>query len=91
MALDLGADVNASNQNGDTALHGAAAHGYAKVIQLLADSGAKLDVKNKRGKTPLAIVKVNLEASPGREELKTAEILLRRLGAKDEGGGLRTP
>jgi len=53
LALDLGADVNASNQAGDTALHGAASHGYAAVMQLLTDHGARMDVKNKRGKTPL--------------------------------------
>jgi ankyrin repeat protein len=52
LMLDLGADVNASNQNGDTALHGAASHGYTAVTQLLVDHGAKLDVKNKRGQAP---------------------------------------
>jgi ankyrin len=55
LAISLGADVNAANHAGDTAMHGAAAKGYARVIQLLADSGAKLDVKNRRGMTPLNI------------------------------------
>jgi ankyrin repeat protein len=53
-ALELGADVNASNQAGDTALHAAAAKGLNNVVQLLADKGAPLNAKNKRGLTPLA-------------------------------------
>ena len=53
-AIDLGADVNAANQAGDTALHAAAAKGFNSVVQLLADKGAQLNAKNKRGLTPLA-------------------------------------
>ena len=53
-ALELGADVNAANQAGDTALHTAAARGLDTVVQLLADKGAQLNAKNKRGLTPLA-------------------------------------
>jgi ankyrin repeat protein len=53
-ALDLGADVNAANQAGDTALHAAASKGFNSVVQLLADKGAQLNTKNKRGLTPLA-------------------------------------
>lgn len=53
-ALENGADVNAANQAGDTALHTAAARGLNSVVQLLADKGAQLNAKNKRGLTPLA-------------------------------------
>jgi ankyrin repeat protein len=53
-AIEIGADVNAANQAGDTALHAAAAKGLNSVVQLLADRGAELNVKNKRGLTPLA-------------------------------------
>jgi ankyrin repeat protein len=51
-ALALGADVNAVNRAGDTALHTAAAQGFTRVVQLLADSGASLSIKNKAGLTP---------------------------------------
>jgi ankyrin len=71
LALDLGANVNAANQAGDTALHGAAAKGYDAIVQLLVSKGAGLDAKNKRGRTPLTAAKKN-----------TAD-LLRKLGAKD--------
>ena len=53
-ALELGADVNATSNTGDTALHTAASRGLIPVIKLLAGAGAALDVKNKRGQTPLA-------------------------------------
>jgi ankyrin repeat protein len=53
-AVELGGDVNAANQAGDTALHSAAAQGHDTVVQFLADKGAQLNVKNKRGQTPLA-------------------------------------
>ena len=56
--LKLGADVNAVDANGETAMHGAALKNLPKVVQLLADNGAKVDVwnkKNKFGSTPLML------------------------------------
>ena len=43
MCLALGIDPNVADDEGRTALHGAAHKGRADVIQLLADHGAKLD------------------------------------------------
>jgi ankyrin repeat protein len=34
-------------------MHGAANRGWESVIKLLADNGAKLDVKDKEGRTPM--------------------------------------
>jgi len=53
LCLDAGVDVNAIDRQGDTALHGAAQKGYDQVVQFLADHGAKLDIKDKKGRTPL--------------------------------------
>jgi ankyrin repeat protein len=53
LCLDAGADVNAADNQGETALHGAAQKGYDHVVQFLADHGAKLDAKDKKGRTPL--------------------------------------
>jgi ankyrin repeat protein len=44
--LELGLDPNTQADTGRTALHGAAHKGRADVIQLLADHGAKLDVRD---------------------------------------------
>ncbi|HET6575268.1 MAG TPA: ankyrin repeat domain-containing protein [Fimbriiglobus sp.] len=56
--LSLGADVNAVDKNGETAMHGAAYKSLPKMVQLLADKGAKIDVWNRKdryGWTPLVI------------------------------------
>ena len=53
LCLEAGADVNAADNQGETALHGAAQKGYDHVVQFLADHGAKLDGKDKKGRTPL--------------------------------------
>jgi ankyrin repeat protein len=58
LALELGADVNAVDANGETAMHGAAYKNLPKVVQFLADKGAKIEIwnqKNKYGWTPLLI------------------------------------
>ena len=55
LALDMGADVNAQIESGDTALHLAASRGLSDVIRLLAERGAALDARNARGQTPLGV------------------------------------
>lgn len=58
LLLELGADVNAVDANGETAMHGAALKNLPKVVQFLADSGAKVEVwnqENKFGSTPLML------------------------------------
>ena len=52
-AVELGADVNAANAAGDTALHMAAYHGFRTVVEFLVSRGARLDATNRRGETPL--------------------------------------
>ena len=54
LCLDLGFDVNAVNQMGLAAVHGAANRGSDDVIELLASRGARLDVADKEGRTPAA-------------------------------------
>jgi ankyrin repeat protein len=89
-ALKLGADVNAVGKAGDTALHSAAVLGYDTVIQLLAENGADLNVRNVRGQTPLSALTggrapaagAGAAALPPRQTPRpSTEALLRRLGA----------
>jgi len=51
--LAHGADVNAQDGDGDTALHGAAQTGNVEIMERLLDKGADPNVKNKQGGTPL--------------------------------------
>jgi uncharacterized protein len=91
VALAAGADVNAVNHAGDTAIHFAAMMGFDSVVQLLADKGANVNVKNKRGLTPLALARGNNgrrgfagddEAGPEASGASTTA-LLRKLGATE--------
>ena len=58
VALDLGADINAVDKNGETAMHSAAYKNLPKVVKFLAAKGAKIELWNRNdrfGWTPLAI------------------------------------
>jgi ankyrin repeat protein len=85
LTIELGSDVNHANQAGDTALHLASAQGLATVVQFLVDNGATLDIKNKRGLTPLGLAMQRQRGEGGvvvNEERKaTTADLLRKLGA----------
>lgn len=58
LLLSKGADINAVDKNGETAMHGAAYKMFPRVVELLASKGAKVEIwnqKNKWGWTPLLI------------------------------------
>ena len=65
LCLDRGVDINAFNTNGTTAIHAAVQRGSQKVVRFLAEHGAKLDMKNKQGRTPLDIA-MGVGATAGR-------------------------
>ena len=51
--LAAGADVNAKDSAGGTALHGAVFRGSKEVAELLISNGADVNAKDKYGRTPL--------------------------------------
>jgi len=67
LLLDHGVDVNATNGNGQTALYGAAQSGWNNFVQLLADHGATITLKDRFGSTPLDVAegKVGTSGRPG--------------------------
>jgi ankyrin repeat protein len=88
LAVELGADVNAANVRGQTALHVAAYMGSDAIIQFLVDKGAKVNVKDKYGQTPLSIAQKIITVGLGddgprrpREFNPSASELLLKLGA----------
>jgi ankyrin repeat protein len=63
---------------GSTALHGAAIMDQLSIIQFLVEKGARLDVRNKLGWTPLMVTQGMLIAANGRWKPR-AEALIRQL------------
>jgi len=78
-ALSLGSELDATNHAGETALHAAAAQGHDSVVQRLARSGAELNVRSKKGLTPLGV----LLARNGKNTHQATVDLLRSLGAQE--------
>jgi ankyrin repeat protein len=77
----LGADINAVNAVGQTALHGAAYQGADHIVQCLVDAGAKLNVQDAEGRTPFRVAEGHLESGLSIEERPQTAALLRQLGA----------
>jgi len=83
LCLDRGADVNASNLLGFTAMHGAANRGWESIIKILAEHGAKLDVKDKEGRTPMTFAQgIFLAVRPPEAKLKAIALLNQLMGAQ---------
>ena len=56
--LDVGADINAVDNNGDTAMHGAAYGNFPAIVELLAKRGADINIwkrPDKEGRSPLFV------------------------------------
>ena len=86
--LRHGADVNAANGDGRTALHGAAHVRSDLLVQLLVDHGAEVRAGDRRGITPLMIAEGGGHILlPGLGGGSTAD-LLRALGGGESGADL---
>jgi ankyrin len=79
VVLTLGADVNAANASGDTALHAAASHGMNTVIELLTDRGGDVTTENRRGQTPMALAMYSDGIAGDRLVRESTAALLRTL------------
>ena len=79
---EQGLDVNFAADTGETAMHAAAYRGANSVVQYLFDHGAKLDVADKSGRTPLAVADGVEYGNSFAAQPQTA-VLLRKLGAKE--------
>jgi ankyrin repeat protein len=88
LCLERGADVNAANSLGLTAMHGAANRGWESVIQILAGHGARLDVKDIAGRTPMIFAQGIFLAVRPPEAKPKAVALLQKLMS---GAGALSP
>ncbi len=89
VAVEFGADPNATDEQGETALHSAASRNFTTIVRLLSELGVDLNVKNDAGRTPLELA-TRAEASrgfivdPTRYPSGNTAELLRELGAIEE-------
>jgi ankyrin repeat protein len=77
------ADVNANNEDGETALHRASINGHLEVVKLLIENNADVNAINEQEETALHIASFN-------EHLEVVKLLIENnanVNAKDEDGG----
>jgi hypothetical protein len=79
---ELGLDVNAINSMGLTAVHGAANRGSDDIIRFLAEKGARPDVKDKEGRSPMTWAEGVFLATHPAKPKPTSIALLKDLLAK---------
>ena len=82
LCLDKGADVNAANSMGVTAVIGAANRGSDEILEFLVKKGARLDVKDKEGRTPLVWAEGVFLATNAPEAKPSTMALIKRLLAQ---------
>jgi ankyrin repeat protein len=92
LLLDLGADVNAVDDHGETAMHGAAYQSRPAVVELLVERGADVSVWNRPnewGWTPLQIAQGHRPGNfrPAPDTIAGIEGALRAVGAKPPANG----
>ncbi len=86
LLLSLNADINAIDDHGHSAMHGAAYKSWTRLIQLLSDNGAAMKVwnqKNSRGWTPLKIAQGSRPGNfrPSSETIEAIEEVIRQATA----------
>ena len=87
LALELGGEINAVNDSGNAALHGAAHTKANSIIKFLAENGADLNLRNKRGQTPVMIADTVRAGSATVSQKTATGDLLRSLGAESPPAG----
>jgi ankyrin repeat protein len=85
LAYEKGDDVNAENQMGLRAIHGAANRGSDDIIKFLVEKGAAIDTPDKNGRTPIVWAQgVFLATHPPEPKPRTVALLRQLQPAKQE-------
>jgi ankyrin repeat protein len=82
LCVELGLDVNATNDRGETPLHGAAYRGVNAIVEYLVDKGAKLDALDEHGWSALAIARGLTYTDFYKEQPQTAALLRQLMEAR---------
>ena len=87
LCLEKGADVNAVNSMGFTALTGAVNRGSDDIVEFLVNHGARMDVKDKEGRTLQDWAEGVFLATVPPERKPSTIALLQKLAAEHAGSG----
>ena len=82
MLVELGNDVHAVNDRGETALHGAAYRGAPSIVDYLVEQGARLDARSAQGWTPWTIANGVFYSLFYKEQPATADRLAELMAAR---------
>lgn len=96
VATELGTDVNLVGENQWTALHGASYTGADAIVQWLVEKGARMDVKDLWGQTPLSIAEAvitkgladNADVRPRKFRESTSALLVKLGSPSLEAAGV---
>lgn len=91
LCWELGMDVNAVNSMGLTAVMGAANRGSDDIIRFLVGKGARLDVKDNEGRTPLAWAEGVFLATHTPEPKPSSIALIQELMGEAQVASARAP
>ncbi len=83
LCLEKGADINAANSMGLTPVFGAANRGADSLLEFLVAHGARLDVKDKEGRTPMVWAEGVFLATNAPERKPSTIALIEKLLKKD--------
>jgi ankyrin repeat protein len=86
LCLEKGADVNAANSMGLTAVFGAANRGADDILAFLVEHGARLDIKDKQGRSLMVWAEGVFLATNPPERKPSTIALLEKLMKKDDSG-----
>ena len=86
LVVELGADVTAVSEAGNTALHGAAYTGADSVVRFLVDHGASLNAQDEDGQTPFRVAQGHRGTGATFIERQDTADLLQALGADTDLG-----
>lgn len=83
LCLEKGAGVNAANSMGLTAVFGAANRGADDILAFLVQRGARLDIKDKQGRTPMVWAEGVFLATNAPQRKPSTIALIEKLTKKD--------
>jgi ankyrin repeat protein len=87
LLIEAGVDVNAVSERGQTALHGAVYRAANDIIRLLVASGARTDIADELGRTPLQLAETGFNQVASVIRRETSAALLRSLSGSPSSVG----